>query len=78
MLIAELDKQIDPHLKANELELPRELLATIPGVGKEGAAYIIAEIGDDMRTFTDEQHLASWAGMSAGNNESAGKKKVPE
>ena len=75
MLIAELDKQIDAHLKANELELPRELLSTIPGVGKDGAAYIIAEIGNDMSAFVDEQHLASWAGMSPGNNESAGKKK---
>jgi len=78
MLIAELDKQIDEHLKANELELSRELLATIPGVGKEGAEYIIAEIGNDMSAFTDEHHLASWAGMCPGNNESAGKKKVPE
>lgn len=60
---------------ANELELDRELLSTIPGVGKEGAEYIIAEIGNDMSVFEDEQHLSSWAGMSPGNNESAGKKK---
>lgn len=76
MLIAELDKQIDAHLKANELELSRELLSTIPGVGKEGAEYIIAEAGNDMSVFADEHHLSSWAGMSPGNNESAGKKKV--
>ena len=78
MLIANLDKLIDGHLKANELELDRELLSTIPGVGKEGAAYIIAEIGNDMSVFEDEQHLCSWAGMSPGNNESAGKKKAHE
>jgi transposase len=77
MLIAKLDRQIDAHLKANELELPRELLTSIPGVGKEGAEYIIAEIGTDMSVFENEQHLASWAGMCPGNNESAGKKKVP-
>ena len=76
MLIAKLDRQIDEHLKANELEVPRELLTSIPGVGKEGAEYIIAEIGDDMSVFENEQHLASWAGMAPGNNESAGKKKV--
>jgi transposase len=75
MLIAKLDKQIDDHLKANELELSRELLTTIPGVGKEGAEYIIAEIGNDMSAFANEQHLSSWAGMAPGNNESAGKKK---
>ena len=47
----------------------------IPGVGKEGAAYILAEIGNEMEQFPDEKHLSSWAGISPGNNESAGKKK---
>jgi transposase len=78
MLIANLDKLIDEHLQANALELDRDLLSTIPGVGKEGAAYILAEIGNDMSVFEDEQHLSSWAGMSPGNNESAGKKKAHE
>jgi transposase len=75
-IIAILDKQIDAHLKENELVLDAKLLESIPGVGKEGAAYILAEIGNDMEQFPDENHLSSWAGMSPGNNESAGKKKV--
>ena len=74
-IIALLDKQIELHLKENELELDAKLLASIPGVGKDGAAYIIAEVGNDMTQFPDENHLSSWAGMSPGNNESAGKKK---
>jgi len=74
-IIEKLDKQIDVKLKENELELDAELLSTIPGVGKDGAAYILAETGNDMKQFPNEQHLASWAGMSPGNNESAGKKK---
>lgn len=77
-IIVKLDLQIDKQLKENELVLDAELLATIPGVGKEAAAYILAEIGNDMDQFPDEQHLASWAGMSPGSNESAGKKKAPE
>jgi hypothetical protein len=38
----------------------------------------IYKIGTKMDVFPDEHHLSSWAGMSPGNNESAGKKKVPE
>jgi len=75
-LIEKLDNRIEKHLKANELILDAELLQTIPGVGKNAAAGILAEIGNDMECFPNEQHLASWAGMSPGNNESAGKKKV--
>ena len=51
-----------------------KLLQTIPGV-KENASTVIAEIGVDMDIFPNEMHLSSWAGMSPGNNESAGKKK---
>lgn len=78
LLINELDKQIDSKLKENEMVLDAGLLSTIPGVDKEAAAYILSEIGNDMERFPDEQHLASWAGLSPGNNESAGKKKVQE
>jgi len=75
-ILTTLDEQIDTHLKANELELDANLLTSIPGVGKDGAAYILAEIGNNMEQFPDEKHLSSWAGISPGNNESAGKKKV--
>ncbi len=74
-LINKLDKRIEEHLKTNELALDVELLQTIPGVGKDAAPGILAEIGNNMDQFPNEQHLASWAGMSPGNNESAGKKK---
>ncbi len=52
-----------------------ELLCTIPGVQRRTAEIIIAEIGADMSRFPDAGHLASWAGMCPGNNESAGKHK---
>lgn len=77
-LLEKLDMQIDKQLQEYELTLDAELLATIPGVGKDGATYIIAEIGSNMDQFPNEQHLASWAGMSPGSNESAGKKKAQE
>lgn len=71
--VAKLDEQID--IKIAPYELEKELLMSIPGVGKDGAIRIIAEIGVDMTQFPDEKHLASWAGLSPGNNESAGKNK---
>jgi transposase len=52
-----------------------QLLDTIPGVGEQVAETIIAEIGVDMSHFPSAGHLASWAGMCPGNNESAGKRR---
>jgi transposase len=49
------------------------LLTTIPGVDTRTAEVLIAEIGADMDQFPSAAHLASWAGMCPGNNESAGK-----
>jgi len=52
-----------------------QLLDTVPGVGETVAQIIVAEIGVDMTRFPTDHHLASWAGMCPGNNESAGKRK---
>lgn len=78
VIVSELDARIEEQLRANEMELDAELLDGIPGVGKDAAAGIIAEVGNNMDHFPSAQHLASWAGMSPGNNESGGKKKVDE
>ena len=53
-----------------------ELLKKVPGISSKSVEDLVAEIGLDMGVFPTEKHLASWAGMSPGNNESAGKKKV--
>lgn len=52
-----------------------ELLDSIPGVGERTAQTIMAEIGVDMGRFPSAKHLASWAGVCPGSNESAGKRK---
>lgn len=52
-----------------------ELLRTVPGIQQRAAETILAEIGTDMRQFSTAGHLASWAGVCPGNNESAGKKR---
>jgi transposase len=52
-----------------------ERLQTIPGVSQRVAETVLAEIGTKMEQFPSADHLASWAGMCSGNNESAGKRR---
>jgi transposase len=69
--IEAVSQQIDVVMVPFADELAR--LDTIHGVNKRTAEVIIAEIGVDMRVFPTAGHLASWAGLCPGNNESAGK-----
>lgn len=71
--IKKLDEEIKERMLPFEEDL--ELLDTIPGVGRRTAEQILAEIGTDMNQFPSAAHLCSWAGLSPGNNESAGKRK---
>lgn len=65
--------------KISELVYPYrhfvDQLKTIPGISEILAIGILAESTDDMNNFKNERHYAAWAGVAAGNNESAGKKK---
>jgi transposase len=75
-----LDEAIDDLSTAIEAQLGLlapavELLCTIPGVGRRAAEVILAETGGDMSAFASAKHLASWAGMCPGNDESAGKRR---
>ena len=73
--LADLERRLDDRVDTLivPFEAARDLLVTIPGVQKRTAEIVIAEIGVDMDRFPTAQHLASWAGMCPGNNESAGK-----
>ncbi len=73
-----VEGRIDQELKQAEEPSIREaivLLDGIPGIGKTTAEAIISEIGVDMTRFPTAGHLASWAGMCPGNDESAGKRR---
>jgi transposase len=72
--IKELDNEIGDRLSSTQDDIER--LDSIPGVGIQTAQQIIAEVGHDMTRFQSAAHLASWAGMAPGQNESAGKKKI--
>lgn len=72
-LIQKLDEEVGERLHPFEEAL--EQVDSIPGIGRRSAEIILAEIGTDMSVFASAEHLASWAGMCPGNNESAGKRK---
>ena len=71
--IAEVDSAIDAMVTQHEGLIA--LLQTIPGVDRNSAITIISEIGTDMEQFGSSKRLCCWAGLTPGNNESAGKKK---
>ena len=64
-----LDSLVEPYENAVSL------LCSIPGVRRDSAITIISEIGTDMSQFSSSKRLCRWAGLTPGNNESAGKKK---
>jgi transposase len=70
--IARFDEQIEDYCRPFEEVV--ELLDTIPGVARQTAEIIVSEIGVDMSRFESANHLAAWAGLAPGNNESAGKR----
>lgn len=73
--IFDVEMRIDQCLSPYRQDI--ELLDSIPGVNQTASAVMIAELGTDMSVFPTDNHASSWAGVSPGNNESAGKKKEP-
>src|SRR5579875_657694 len=70
--IERVSAEIEERLRPFEDQLHR--LDTIPGVSQRGAQEIIAAIGVDMSRFPSDRHLASWAKLCPGSNQSAGKR----
>ena len=71
--VAQLDEEVSARTAPFEEAVRR--LDEIPGVGLRTAEQILGEIGLDMSRFPTPAHLASWARLCPGNNESAGKHK---
>jgi len=68
-LVTRIEEVMAPFAEA------AQRLTTIPGVEQRTAEVVVAEIGTNMEQFPTAAHLASWAGMCPGNNESAGKRR---
>ncbi|HLZ23610.1 MAG TPA: IS110 family transposase [Ktedonobacterales bacterium] len=71
--IAALDQEVQSRTRPFEPLIAR--LDQIPGLGTRAAQEILAEIGTDMSRFPSHRHLASWAKVCPGNNQSAGKRR---
>ncbi len=74
--IKQLEERIEQQLTPYQQQ--RRRLMKIPGVDRIVAAILIAELGVDMSVFRSASCVAAWAGVSPGNNESAGKQKTNE
>lgn len=69
-LLARLDAEIATRLAPVEETVAQ--LDAITGIGRRTAEVLLAEIGLNMSRFPSHRHLASWAGLCPGQNESAG------
>jgi len=72
--IEALDAQVALRITARQRAV-MDLLLPVPGLERLSIETIIAETGADMSRFPSAGHLASWAGLSPGNHESAGKRR---
>jgi transposase len=73
-LVEQVSGEIAERLRTAEADV--ELLDAITGIGRPTAEVWLAEVGTDLERFPTHRHLASWAGLCPGNNESAGKRKT--
>jgi transposase len=73
-IVVQVSGEIAERLRPTEADV--ELLDAITGIGRPTAEVWLAEVGSDLERFPTHRHLASWAGMCPGNNESAGKRKT--
>jgi len=71
--IARVGEEIGERLRPFAAEVV--ILDSIPGIGRWSAEVILAEIGPNMGRFPTAGHLASWAGMCPGHDQSAGKQR---
>ena len=73
--IAAYDRQIAELIRPFLSPRTEARLDKVPGVNRRTIEVLVAEIGTDMSHFPTDGHLSSWAGISPGNEESAGKRK---
>ena len=73
--VTQLGQEIERLLLPFDTTQAVERLDSIPGIDRRVAEIIVAELGVDMSRFPSAGHAASWAGLTPGKNESAGKNR---
>lgn len=74
--------KLEAHIEEVMAQLPTPFeeaakrLDTIPGIDRQLAVLIVAEVGVDLRRFPSEKHLTAWAGLAPGQNETGGKQRA--
>lgn len=72
-LIKNFDLHIAEKIKPYQVEIDR--LQSHPAIKQRSSECIVAEMGVQMDVFPTDAKFTCWAGLSPGNNESAGKRK---
>lgn len=73
---------LEGHIEAVMASLPgafeeaAQRLDTIPGIDRQLAVLIVAEIGVELSRFPSAKHLTAWAGLAPGQNETGGKQRA--
>ena len=70
-------EQLDRRLQAGLADWREQmrLLETVPGIDRGSACAILVELGPDLSAFRSPGHVAAWAGVAPGNNQSGGKRR---
>jgi transposase len=68
--IETLQQQMAESMKAHQAAVAR--LCQVPGIRTDAALQLLAEVGPTAASFPSASHLASWAGLCPGQQESAG------
>lgn len=68
--LAKVEQEMEGRLLP--FEKTRLGLMTTPGIGRDSAGFILAELGTDLSEFPTPDHFAIWTGTGPGNNQTGG------
>ena len=70
--IERLDRRIDELIEREGFTTARDLICSVPGLGRHSAEELIAELGIGMSIVPTPNELASWVGVAPGSTSRPG------